>query len=275
MKIGRKLACIPLVTLAIAARGLGCTTTVEPIDGAPSSMGSSSGSSGASSSGSSSGGSGASSSGSSSGGSNSGGSSGMVTDSGNDAGDGGGGASSSGSPEAGNRVPRNHRASDAQCQTQPAVGDCAGNTADAGLVCAMDSQCTSGDNGRCVLGGGAFAHACSCTYDACSHDTDCSAGQACACHGSPYTGDSDNTCVPGNCRVDADCGQGGYCSPSSTTVACGGFSVAGYYCHTSADTCVDDADCTLSSCGTSPGAPTCLYSSSAGHWACACVPGCV
>lgn len=178
------------------------------------------------------------------------------------------------SPEGGNRVPENHRPSDAECQTQPAAGSCQGaSLADGGAVCAMDNECTSGVNGRCVLWRASFAHGCSCTYDACSHDADCSAGRTCACHGSPYNVDSNNTCVAGNCRVDADCGQGGYCSPSSTTSQCG-YSVAGYYCHTSYDTCVDDADCTHSICGSTVGAPTCVYSSGAGHWACACVPVC-
>ncbi|HTQ43573.1 MAG TPA: hypothetical protein VMI75_12505 [Polyangiaceae bacterium] len=160
----------------------------------------------------------------------------------------------------------NHRPSDAQCQTMPAAGDCTGSLPDSSPACVTDSQCTSGKNGRCVVGGGGLAHDCSCTYDACTHDADCGEGETCACHGSTYTGDSGNRCVSGDCRVDSDCGAGGYCSPSSTGGMCGGFSVAGYYCHTAADTCIDDADC-------SSGSPAgCFYSTSAGHWACASVP---
>jgi hypothetical protein len=176
-------------------------------------------------------------------------------------------SSADSSPEGG-RVPVNHRTSDAQCQTMPAAGDCAGSLPDSSPACVTDSQCTSGTNGRCVVGGGGPVHDCSCTYDACTHDTDCGVGETCACHGSTYTGDSGNQCVIANCRVDSDCGAGGYCSPSSTLGLCG-FSVAGYYCHTAADTCIDDADCSSMSFG------GCVYSTSAGHWACARVIFCL
>jgi hypothetical protein len=67
-----------------------------------------------------------------------------------------------------------------------------------------------------------------------------------------------NRCVPGDCRVDADCGSGGYCSPSLG--ACGAFE--GYYCHSSADACVDERiDC--------PGSPArCQYDPAVGHFVC-------
>jgi hypothetical protein len=39
------------------------------------------------------------------------------------------------------------------------------------------------------------------------HDTDCAAGQACACHGSTYTFGAGSTCIQGNCPVDSDCGD--------------------------------------------------------------------
>jgi hypothetical protein len=62
----------------------------------------------------------------------------------------------------------------------------------------------------------------------------------------------------GNCRVDADCGAGGYCSPSRGR--CGVFN--GFYCHTSADTCVDPTlDC--GSCGIS-----CVYTPTVGAFVC-------
>lgn len=105
----------------------------------------------------------------------------------------------------------------------------------------MDSQCTSGSDGRCVHAEAPIAE-CSCTYDACVHDTDCPAGSLCACHGSPYVGGQGNTCTPGNCRVDSDCGSNGYCSPAYDTMTCGG--LLGYYCHTPDDECVNDSDCT-------------------------------
>jgi hypothetical protein len=94
------------------------------------------------------------------------------------------------------------------------------------------------------------------------HDTDCASGQVCACHGSAYMFGLGNTCSPGNCRVDADCGAGGFCSPSYDPSACG--SLAGYYCHTPADQCIDDSDCPGQA-----GLSVCVYSSTAGHWECA------
>jgi hypothetical protein len=104
------------------------------------------------------------------------------------------------------------------------------------------------------------------------HDTDCPGGQTCACHGSSYTDGHGNTCVKGNCRVDADCGAGGYCSPSSLTALCGD-SLAGYYCHTAGDLCIDDSDCPASR--SSPGAPGCMYSTTDSRWECDQRPECL
>jgi hypothetical protein len=83
---------------------------------------------------------------------------------------------------------------------------------------------------------------CSCSYDTCADDAACSPNETCACHGTTYN-DGGNTCVTGNCRVDSDCGVGGYCSPSASTTGCGG-GIAGYYCHTVEDQCINDSDCT-------------------------------
>jgi hypothetical protein len=180
------------------------------------------------------------------------------------------GASASGTAQAGSsggsvaesdagRVPVNHRPSDAQCSTSAAPGGCAGpfpDPDDAG--CASDNHCTeAGTNGRCINQGGGPAAPCFCTFDKCLVDTDCPNGQTCACHGAPYTDGHGNTCVPGNCRVDADCGAEGYCSPSSLT-ACGN-SLAGYYCHTAADLCIDDSDCSGEGC---------VYSTTNSRWEC-------
>jgi len=123
----------------------------------------------------------------------------------------------------------------------------------------MDSQCTTGTNGRCIesTGGALF---CSCTYDTCSVDTDCMSGQLCVCHGSAFTNGAGNTCMTGNCRVDSDCGTNGYCSPSHGTVGCGG--ISGYYCHTKSDTCVNDADCT------GQGLDVCAWSTTDDRWEC-------
>jgi hypothetical protein len=127
--------------------------------------------------------------------------------------------------------------------------------------CSKDSDCTSGTDGRCIQPTTGAVVSCTCTYDACKDDAACVAGQTCACHGSPYTHGDGNTCVQGNCRVDSDCGAGGYCSPADNTSTCG--SLLGYYCHTSADQCLDDTDCTGGA-----GEPVCTYVPSAGHWEC-------
>jgi hypothetical protein len=152
-------------------------------------------------------------------------------------------------------VPLNHRPNDDQCLQPAAPGNCQGGQG--GQQCNSDTQCTSGADGRCVESGGGVLF-CSCTYDTCADDAACPTGQTCACHGSPYVGGQGNTCVPGNCRVDSDCGAGGYCSPAFSNMGCGG--LAGYYCHTPQDQCVNDTDC--------GGGYACGYSTSAAHWVC-------
>ena len=85
----------------------------------------------------------------------------------------------------------------------------------------------------------------------------------CACQGTPYSTRA-NVCRPGNCRVDADCGPSGSCSPSQSTSGCGG-DLDGYFCHTAADECIDDADCVTES-----GMPQfCAHDKPSGHWKCA------
>jgi hypothetical protein len=142
---------------------------------------------------------------------------------------------------------------------------------DAGVnECGVDSDCSAGTNGRCFSPNGPIA-ACSptsCSYDQCSSDADCPAGVPCECR--PSGGDSEaNLCVGGgNCAVDADCGPHGYCSPGSATDYC---STPIYFCHTFADTCMDDNDCSPSVSGYSR---TCNYDAQGGHFACseACIP---
>jgi hypothetical protein len=161
-------------------------------------------------------------------------------------------------PSDAGRVPVNHRPDDSACSSPAPAGNC---SISGGVgACHMDSQCTTGSNGRCVMnmGGAIF---CRCTYDTCVHDTDCPTGQTCACHGTAYTGGNGNTCTAGNCRVDSDCGAGGYCSPSHATAGCGG--IAGYYCHTAADTCTNDTECTGSG-----GPMVCAFSTMTSHWSC-------
>lgn len=188
-------------------------------------------------------------------------SSGLSSSSGSGGGSSSGGSSSSSGGSG--RVPVNHRPNDAQCATAPGPGTCAfaGSSGSPGFMCTTDAQCADagGANGRCVNSGGGPA-GCFCTYDACFHDNDCT-GETCACHGSAYMGGDGNRCVPGNCHVDSDCGPGGYCSPTPATQGCGG--LAGYYCHTPSDGCIDDSDC-----ANSGGLELCTYSTTASRWEC-------
>jgi hypothetical protein len=159
--------------------------------------------------------------------------------------------------------PPAHRSDDSPCPPRgPSMSQsCAGQTAPGS--CATDADCTAGQDGRCTGGGIAI---CTCTYDQCNRDSDCSGGQACACHvtlrGLPQ-GSGPNTCVTANCRSDADCGSGGVCSPSMSVTACVS-AIDGYYCHTPKDECGTDADCVADEVGV----PACVYDSVRGHWAC-------
>jgi hypothetical protein len=208
---------------------------------------------------SSSGSSGSSSGSSGSSGSGSGSSSGSSGSSGSSS---GASSGSSGSSSGGvQRVPVNHRPSDAQCFTTPPAGTCNTQGGTPGN-CSKDANCMAdgGTNGRCVETGGGVLY-CSCTYDTCSGDSACPTGETCACHQSPYTNNQGNTCVQGNCRVDSDCGTNGYCSPADNTMSCG--SLLGYYCHTSADQCIDDSDCSSMS-----GFQVCTYVATSSRWEC-------
>lgn len=80
----------------------------------------------------------------------------------------------------------------------------------------------------------------------CTTDGDCGASsEVCACE---PTG---ARCVSSLCHVDGDCGRGGYCSPSySVTIGCNlngtptsRRGLDGFFCHTAADQCNNDADC--------------------------------
>jgi hypothetical protein len=125
--------------------------------------------------------------------------------------------------------------------------------------CHSNAECTAGRNGRCD---GNSHDGYRCTYDACYSDSEC-AGGVCACNGA--TRATNNVCLVGGCQVDANCGPGGFCSP--TLGSCGHYGKAvGYYCHTSEDECIDDADC--SGAGMFGQKPYCAYEKSIGHWKC-------
>ena len=152
-----------------------------------------------------------------------------------------------------------HRATAAACTAarQPYdLGDATGK-------CIKDAECTAGLDGRCVAFPGQPSF---CSYDACSADADCGSASVCDCrNGANFDA---NTCFHGNCQVDADCGPSGYCSPSAVTI---GFDCNtgvqpgsyGYFCHTPADECVDDADCP-----STMGQGACLLQPDKAIWAC-------
>jgi hypothetical protein len=120
--------------------------------------------------------------------------------------------------------------------------------------CAKHADCTAGVNGKCVHGIGAAGNMHFCVYDKCATDADCGSGDVCYCES-----DAARCLRVGNCQTDADCG-GNYCSPSMG-MDCGGYhNVDSYHCHTPADTCTDNADCT--------GTDYCNYDEYSGHWKC-------
>jgi hypothetical protein len=162
-------------------------------------------------------------------------------------------------------IPVYHRAEPACCPTargpappgQPyGAGEAAG--------CTSDSQCTNGLDGRCLPFEGLVGPG-GCSYDACLTDSDCPSGAACLCRSSATDSNASICVAKGNCVLDADCGAGGYCSPSD---GCGG--PVGYYCHTAADTCMNDVDCPSADAGANAceRAASCAYDSQAKHWAC-------
>jgi hypothetical protein len=159
------------------------------------------------------------------------------------------------------KVPLNHRAQAETCDAERAPGyfDSHDENPPLGGECTRDADCVDGARGRCSKPRDITI----CTYDECSDDSQCSEGGPCDCNVS-FGSLGNNTCRSGNCQVDNDCGDGGYCSPSLGT--CGDYSdVAGYWCHTPSDDCIDDADCAL------PDEDNgfCMYSSEASHWVCA------
>jgi hypothetical protein len=155
------------------------------------------------------------------------------------------------------RVPAVHRAAAAECTHVRGAGNF-----DPTLMfadCKSDAECTTGTNGRCLSSmGGAQTNTCS--YDGCFLDSECS-GKVCTCR--EPGGIAANRCSQGNCTVDATCGVGGYCSPSVDPDKTN-YGITGWWCHTAADSCIDDADCATD------GGPSakCAYDPKATHWSC-------
>jgi hypothetical protein len=179
--------------------------------------------------------------------------------------------------EAHMRVPQNHRVSGSTCPAARGPGFiCTAEDADdadaaAANACSVDTDCNAGTNGRCFSPDGPGPGECSptwCSYDECTSDSTCPAGQYCDCRGSSSSY-FPNVCVGGgNCIVDSDCGPGGYCSPGAYAGYC---DQPVYFCHAPQDTCIDDSDCSPSSSTTV--LQVCLYDAQLHHFACgdACI----
>ena len=168
------------------------------------------------------------------------------------------GASSGGSGGHVTPEPTQHRSEATACGVPPSTGS--GGSAAQGAspplqMCTKSSECTSGANGRCTSGRiGQY-----CSYDECFVDADCAAGAVCLCSAPDGTG---NRCTQPGCQVDADC-PGSWCSPTFGT--CGSYGgVTNYSCHTAADECVNDSDCTSNSLG----GGYCMYDPQVTHWVC-------
>ena len=155
------------------------------------------------------------------------------------------------------RVPAVHRAAAVECSHVRGAGNFDPTLMFA--ACKSDAECTTGTNGRC-LGSMGGAQTNSCSYDGCFLDSECS-GNVCTCR--EAGGSSANHCSTGNCRIDAECAGGGYCSPSVDPDKTN-YGITGWWCHTAADSCIDDADCATD------GGPIakCAYDPGNTHWSC-------
>lgn len=169
------------------------------------------------------------------------------------------------------RVPTAHRATSSACPgtelpPEPVLSD-GGASLSPSFVCRVHEDCTLRPGGRCIIvqtePPGQVAGT-RCVYNDCYADIDCAKLGVCTC------GNVVNVCLAGSCRVDADCGAGGFCSPSEDPCLS---EITGYHCHTSADECVNDTDCTARP---SQGRPSCQFDSALAYWACsqaACASG--
>jgi hypothetical protein len=155
-------------------------------------------------------------------------------------------------------APATHRPTALECSHSRGAGDFDPTLAFA--ACHSDAECISGTNGRCLSSkGGAQTNTCS--YDSCFTDAECGGStKVCTCRES---GSAANRCAGGNCTIDADCGAGGYCSPSVDPDKTN-YGLTGWWCHTAADSCADDTDCTSA---TNTNAK-CTFDPKTAHWAC-------
>ena len=174
-----------------------------------------------------------------------------------------GGASDAGAPDAGTMPDAGMCMDFPAAPSRPvaiACSPCRPPTMTTGGIppdCVTDADCTAGANGRCSFG----RFSTFCDYDTCFEDDDCAPTEVCLCDGSSSFTGGGNTCIPAGCRTDSDCGAF-TCSP--TLGSCGHYTnFQAYRCHTAADTCASDADCTA----VGPRG-YCAFDDVAGHWAC-------
>lgn len=166
---------------------------------------------------------------------------------------------------AGVRIPAHHRPTASSCPVARAPSNTTTCCPDASYPgqwqCSQDSDCTAGKNGRCLSNPGpAGTH---CSYDECFVDSDCPGNVPCNCRTSPDSY-APNLCATGSdCRIDSDCGPCGFCSPSPDAPYPTPY--VPYFCHTPADTCIDNSDCTEPSA-------CCSFDQAKGHWACKACP---
>ena len=157
-------------------------------------------------------------------------------------------------------VPPSHRTASDMCPP----GLYGPSFPDAG-PCSTDAECLKATHLAhvfCVHG--------ACTQNQCYSDSDCAPGTACECGAQFAPGTyGANGCLPAQCRLDADCGPGRYCV-ASTSGYCA--YLAGLYCTSPEDTCVDpQTDCP---CPSDAGPPStthsvCEYLPTVGHFVCA------
>ena len=151
--------------------------------------------------------------------------------------------------------PDNHRPQEITCDSERPVSENLPGPDSGEWQCALDSDYTDGDNGRCTsMPRGGWG----CSCDTCFVDSDCG-DSVCACNGA-WTSDA-NACREGNCQVNSDCGEGGWCNPSYSD--CGDYSgVTSYFCRTQEDECLNDSDCTDEFGG------YCMFNSAVERWGC-------
>ncbi len=102
-----------------------------------------------------------------------------------------------------------HRETAEECPAEraplnPAPSSCGSSQGD---ECSSHDDCTAGANGRCVSS--MESGLCSCAYDQCFSDADCSDSALCRCaEQHPFELSTNNACISAECRTDADCATG-------------------------------------------------------------------